>query len=52
MEAYFSGKKELFTGLALADLEKDWIEYPVLRMDLSGKSYDSPEVLQQVFDDY
>ncbi len=52
MEAYFSGKKELFTGLALAELEKDWIEYPVLRMDLSGKSYDSPEVLQQVFDDY
>ena len=52
LEAYFSGKKELFTGLALADLEKDWIEYPVLRMDLSGKSYDSPEVLQQVFDDY
>ena len=52
MEAYFSGKKELFTGLAIADLEKDWIEYPVLRMDLSGKSYDSPEVLQQVFDDY
>ena len=52
LEAYFSGKKELFTGLAIADLEKDWIEYPVLRMDLSGKSYDSPEVLQQVFDDY
>ena len=52
LEAYFSGKKELFDGLAIAELEKDWIEYPVLRMDLSGKSYDSPEVLQQVFDDY
>ena len=52
MEAYFSGKIELFDGLAIADLEKDWIQYPVLRMDLSGKSYDSPEVLQQVFDDY
>ncbi len=52
MEAYFSGKKELFDGLAIAELEKDWIQYPVFRMDLSGKSYDSPEVLQQVFDDY
>lgn len=51
IEAYFSGKKDLFDGLAIADLEKDWIQYPVLRMDLSGKSYDSPEVLQQVFDD-
>ena len=39
LEAYFSGKKELFTGLALADLEKDWIQYPVLRFDLSGKQY-------------
>ena len=51
IEAYFSGKKDLFDGLAIADLEKDWIQYPVLRMDLSGKSYDSPVVLQQVFDD-
>ena len=41
LEAYFSGKKELFTGLAIADLEKDWIEYPVLRFDLSGKQYKS-----------
>ena len=26
MEAYFKGKKELFRGLALEKLEKDWIE--------------------------
>ena len=39
MEAYFSGKKELFEGLAIADLEKDWIQYPVLRFDLTGQSY-------------
>ena len=39
LDAYFSGKKELFDGLALAGLEKDWVEYPVLRFDLSGKSY-------------
>lgn len=36
MEAYFSGKKELFEGLAVADLEKDWARYPVLRFDLTG----------------
>ena len=41
MEAYFSGKKELFDGLAIAELEKDWIRYPVLRFDLSGKQYKS-----------
>ena len=39
MEAYFSGKKELFEGLAIADLEKNWIQYPVLRFDLSGEDY-------------
>lgn len=39
MEAYFSGKKALFDGLAIADLEKDWIQYPVLRIDLSGEDY-------------
>jgi len=46
LEAYFQGRKELFDGLAIADLEKDWTEYPVLRLDLSNSSYDSPEVLK------
>ncbi len=35
MEAYFQGKKELFDGLAVASLEKNWIEYPVLHLDFS-----------------
>ena len=42
MEAYFSGKKELFDGLAIAELEKDWVQYPVLRFDLTGQSYIKP----------
>ena len=48
MEAYFRGKKELFRGLALEKLEKDWIEYPVLHLDLNGISYNSEDVLDQV----
>ena len=51
MEAYFSGRKELFEGLAVAELEKDWIQYPVLRLDLSGKAYDEADVLKKVLDD-
>lgn len=35
MEAYLQGKKELFDGLAVASLEKNWIEYPVLHLDFS-----------------
>ena len=46
MEAYFSGKKELFDGLAIAELEKDWIQYPVLRLDFSGANYISEQVLE------
>lgn len=39
LEAYFKGKKELFQGLAIESLEKDWIEYPVLKLDLSTYHY-------------
>ncbi|MGM9740033.1 MAG: AAA family ATPase, partial [Candidatus Cryptobacteroides sp.] len=45
LEAYSLGKKELFEGLAVAELEKDWIEYPVLHLDLNTEKYDTPEVL-------
>jgi hypothetical protein len=39
LKAYFSGKKELFDGLALAALEEDWLEYPVLHIDFSIGSF-------------
>ncbi len=48
MEAYFSGKKELFSGLAMDSLEKKWDEYPVLHFDFGGKSYSSPEALYDI----
>ena len=38
-EAYFEGKKELFEGLAIAGLEKEWKKYPVLHLDLNAKKY-------------
>ncbi len=51
MEAYFKGRKELFKGLAMESLEKDWTEHPVLHLDFSGKAYDGKEVLLKVLDD-
>ena len=39
LKAYFLGKKELFEGLAMADLEKDWTTYPVFHIDFVGRSY-------------
>jgi len=35
LKAYFEGKKELFEGLKIAELEKDWTEYPVFYMDFN-----------------
>ena len=45
MEAYFLGKKDLFSGLAIASLEKEWKVYPVLHLDLNARNYDSKEAL-------
>ena len=50
LEAYFKGKKELFEGLAIYQLEKNWVEYPVLHLDLNGITYNSKEVLDDVLD--
>lgn len=45
MEAYFSGQKELFAGLDIEKLEKDWAEYPILHLDLNTRNYDGKEAL-------
>ena len=44
-EAYFSGRKELFKGLAMEHLENDWHSYPVFRFDLSGNTFNEPSRL-------
>ena len=35
LDAYFRGEKELFKGLAIEKLEKDWVQRPVLHIDLN-----------------
>ena len=47
LSAYFSGKRELFKGLEMEQLEKDWKKYPVMHLDLNTDKYDSKEVLEQ-----
>lgn len=51
LEAYFQGKKELFEGLAMEKLEKDWIKYPVLHLDLNIEKYNTPESLDKILHD-
>ena len=45
MEAYFLGKKELFKGLALEKLEKDWTVYPIIKISFGSGSYETKEKL-------
>ena len=48
LEAYFCGKKELFKGLAIEQLEKDWHTYPVMHLDLNAKKFDKKEDLYDI----
>ena len=49
LKAYFLGKKDLFEGLAIAGLEKDWIEYPVFYIDFNvGIITDAASFLQRL----
>lgn len=48
MESYFRGEKELFEGLKIMALEKDWASYPVFHLDVStAKNKASSEELQR-----
>jgi hypothetical protein len=50
MEAYFLGQKNLFEGLAIADLEKNWIEYPVFHLDMNVGTVNSMESFMRTLD--
>ncbi|MDR1757506.1 MAG: AAA family ATPase, partial [Bacteroidales bacterium] len=39
LKAYFEGKRELFEGLAIAELEKEWTRYPVIYLDFNKEGY-------------
>ena len=49
-DSYFSGKKELFEGLAIERLETEWEEYPVLHFDMSGGKHMEKEQLEEYLD--
>lgn len=52
LEAYFSGKRELFKDLAIEKLEEDWTAYPVLHLDLNTGKYNSKDSLTHALDDF
>ena len=52
LKNYFLGRKELFKGLAIEGLEKDWLEYPVFHVDFNGRDFTLEGTLEHVLDDY
>lgn len=52
LEAYFQGKKELFKGLAIYDLETDWKKYPIFHIDLNTANFREKDSLYTVLNDY
>ena len=51
LEAYFQGKRELFQGLAMEELEKAWVQHPILHMDLNTAKYQCAESLDNILND-
>ena len=52
LESYFRGEKELFRGLEMEKLEKDWVQYPVFRIDFENGNFGKKEGLTNLINDY
>lgn len=52
IEAYFLGKKELFKGLYVYDVEKKWAVHPIMHLDFNSQRYDSPQRLDNILNDF
>lgn len=51
LQSYFEGRSDLFMGLAIEKLEKDWVKHPVLRFDFSTVKMFDEDTLKQVISD-
>lgn len=47
MKSYFEGRKDLFKGLAIEGLEKEWAEYPVMLLSMASAKHLDAESLQR-----
>lgn len=52
LDAYFSGKKELFKGLFMEQKEKEWTAYPVLHLDLNARRYEDEASLYAILNQH
>ena len=52
IKAFFEGKRELFSGLAIDSLTDEWTPRPILYLDLNSQKYDTPESLDHIIDEH
>lgn len=52
LRAYFEGRKELFKGLKIEAMEKDWRQHPIFHLDFNGIDYTMPNALRAKFEGY
>ena len=52
LEACFQGKRELFSGLAVENLEQEWTEYPVFHHDLNARKYENEASLAAILNQH
>ena len=52
LKCYFEGRKELFEGLAIDRLEKEWNRYPVLHLSFGGQNYAESTALDEVLEEF
>ena len=50
LESYFLGRKELFKGLKIADLETEWTPYPVMKISFGSGQFSNPSTVEEVID--
>ena len=50
LKHYFLGHKELFKGLKIDNLEKDWLEYPVFHIDFNGVNFMEEGKLEEILE--
>ena len=47
LKEYFEGNREMFAGLKMAELEKDWVKYPVIHLSFAKAKTDDLEIFNE-----
>ncbi len=52
LKCFFEGKRDLFKGLAIDSLEKEWKKHPVFHLSFGGQNFVEPHTLDNVLEEF